>query len=41
MNFPVFVSEIRLDLNKIELLEFDKLYHYKLAFADIQNTDKQ
>src|SRR5690606_31220931 len=41
LNFPVFVSEIRLDANEIVLSKFDDLYRRKIIVKYCQITDKE
>ncbi len=41
LNFPVFVAEIRPDVNEIVLAEFDNLYRTKVGIKRIQFADIQ
>lgn len=39
LNYPVFVSEIRLDANEIVCAEFDEIYHSKFTLKDYHIID--
>ncbi|WP_167616945.1 tRNA 2-thiouridine(34) synthase MnmA [Maribellus sediminis] len=41
LNFPVFVSEIRLDANEIVLAKYDDLYRNKILIKDYYFIDKE